>query len=344
MVQLASSDGMTQAIIQFLLSALAIVVAGTILTRCADTIADRMKLGRLLAGMIFLAMATSLPELVVDVSAIRIGEPDLAVGDLLGSSLMNLLILAVLDLLHRSRSGMLSRMSAAHALSGTMSITMTALAALTIFSGKQFASIQFAGVGIGGWVIVLAFLLALRLVFFDQKLAAEQTAPRLMAENEKKASLSRALIGYIGSAVAIVVAGPFLARSASIIADESGLGGTFVGSTFVALCTSLPELVTSLVALRMGAFDLAVGNIYGSNSFNMILLVPLDAVHPGPLFASVSTSHLVTAMATMIITSVAVSGQLYHAERRKRFIEPDATTIIALILLTFAFLYYLPTH
>ncbi|HQY87352.1 MAG TPA: hypothetical protein PK402_01755, partial [Tepidisphaeraceae bacterium] len=288
--------------------------------------------------------ATSLPELVVDVSAIRIGEPDLAVGDLLGSSLMNLLILAVLDLMHRSRSGMLSRMSAAHALSGTMSIALTALAALTIISGKQLADIQFAGIGVGGWMIVLAFLLVMRLVFFDQKMAAEQTPLKLMPENEKQMSLPRAATGYIGAAVAIVLAGPFLARSASIIADESGLGGTFVGSTFVALCTSLPELVTSLVALRMGAFDLAVGNIYGSNSFNMVLLAPLDAVHSGPLFASISTSHLVTAMATILITSVAIAGQLYHAERRKRFIEPDATTIIALIILTFVFLYFLPIH
>ena len=118
-----------------MLAATVVVFAGNALTRCADAIAELTKLGRLLVGSIFLAAATSLPELTVDISAVRMGLPDLAVGDLLGSSLFNLLILAVADLMNSSRGRMLSRESAAHALSAVMSIALTAMAAIAIFAG-----------------------------------------------------------------------------------------------------------------------------------------------------------------------------------------------------------------
>ncbi len=83
-------------------------------------------------------------------------------------------------------------------------------------------------------------------------------------------TLVRALPGYL------VAAGPCLARSATQITDLSGLGGSFVGSAFVVFSTSLPELVATLTAVRMGPPDLALGNIFGCNLFNMVLLVALD--------------------------------------------------------------------
>ena len=103
-------------LIQFLICAAVIIVAGTFLSKYADAIAELTGLGRLLIGSVLLAGATSLPELTVDISAVRLGAVDLAVGDLLGSSLMNLLILAVVDLSYYSRGRMLSKQAAAHAL------------------------------------------------------------------------------------------------------------------------------------------------------------------------------------------------------------------------------------
>ena len=337
---------MTSALALFLAAAAVIVVAGTVLTRCADVIAQHTGLGRMLSGMVFLAAATSLPELAVDFSAVRMGTPDLAVGDLLGSSLMNLLILGVLDLLHYSRGRMLSHTSAAHALSGTMSISLTALAALAIFSGRRLGGASVAGVGVGAWAVLVVFLLGLRLVFFDQKVAAVAAAvdgpsPASSAISSPPQALRGAVIGYVLSAAAILVAGPLLAFAAGRLAEITGLGTTFVGTSFVALCTSLPELVTSLAAVRMGAFDLAVGNVFGSNSFNMVLLVPLDLAHPGPLFAAISPTHVVTCIAAMLVTSVAITGQLYHVERRVRLLEPDAVLIVVLVLGALAMIYYL---
>lgn len=332
---------MIPALAQFVLAAAAIVFAGTFLTRAADTIAEQTCWGRLLVGGLFLAGATSLPELSVDVSAIRQGMPNLAVGDLMGSSLFNLLILAVLDLSHRSQRRMFSNTAAAHALSATMTSTLYVLAAMGILFGRQLGSWSLGGLGIGTAAILTAYLLGIRLVFYDQRAAVIAIEEKQETPLRNGKALRRAALTYLASAVAILIAAPFLSSVAGRIADLSGLGSTFFGTTAVALCTSLPEMVTSYAAVRMGAFDLALGNIFGSNSFNMLLLVPLDLVQPGPLLTIVSATHAFTALATVLITAVAVMGQLYHMERRRFLIEPDAALIVILVLGALTTVYWL---
>lgn len=321
---------MIGALVQFLVAAAVIIFAGTFLTRATDTIAEQTGWGRLLVGSLFLAGATSLPELSVDISAIRQGMPNLAVGDLVGSSLFNLLILAVLDLFHRSRRGMFSRASAAHALSATMTSTLYILVAIGILFGRQLGDVSVAGLGLGTLAVLVAYALGIRLVSYDQ-LAMPTAAPEKKKSRDRRA-LKRAVAVYLGAALAIVVAAPFLSSAAGQLADLTGLGKTFIGTTAVALCTSLPEAVTCYAAIRMGAFDLALGNIFGSNAFNMLMLVPLDLVQSGPLLTLVSPVHAFTCLATVLITSIAVMGQLYQIERRRFFIEPDAALIILLVL------------
>jgi cation:H+ antiporter len=332
--------------LQFVVCALVIVISGTALTRFADAIAELTGLGRLLVGMLFLAAATSLPELAVDISAVRLGHADLAIGDLYGSSLMNLLILGVLDLFHRSRGRMLSPASGAHALSGAMSISLTALAGLAVIIGPRTQNLSVLGVNFVAWAILAVFLMGLRVVYYDQKWTLQQipqASPPVDSEekSERRMKLWQATLGYVVSAAVILIVGPLLARAAARLAELSGLGNTFVGTTFVALCTSLPELATSIAALRLGAFDLVIGNIIGSNSFNMILLVPLDLAHPGSLVAAVSPTHVVTCLATIIVTSVVIAGQLYHAERRIRIVEPDAVLVVMLVSASLAMIYFL---
>ncbi len=320
------------AVLLFLTAAAVIVFAGTFLTRATDTIAEQTGWGRLLVGGLFLAGATSLPELSVDINAIRQGMPNLAVGDLMGSSLFNLLILAVLDLSHRSRRRMFSHAASAHALSATMTSTLYVLAAIGILFGRQLGSWSIGGLGIGTAGILTAYVLGIRLIFYDQRAALAATAEEQEKAPRNGKALQRAVLIYLAAAAAILIAAPFLSSAAGRIADLSGLGKTFFGTTAVALCTSLPEMVTTYAAVRMGAFDLALGNIFGSNSFNMLLLVPLDLVQPGPLLTVVSAAHGFTALAAVLITAVAVMGQLYRMEQRRFLIEPDAALIVILVL------------
>jgi cation:H+ antiporter len=265
----------------------------------------------------------------------------MAVGDLMGSSLFNLLILAVADLSFKSRGQMLSRAAAAHALSGTMSIALTALAALGIAVSSKVENATVGGVGIGSLVIAAGYVLGLRLAYYDQRVAARGSEAGQHALPIGNMTLRRAILQYVAAAAAIFAAAPFLAQAAGDLADATGLGKTFIGTTLVALSTSLPELVATLAAVRMGAFDLALGNIFGSNSFNMVLLLPLDLFHPGSLLAAASPTHAITGMCAIVVTSVAVMGQLYQVEKRTRFLEPDAVMMIGLILAALGLVYYL---
>ncbi len=312
----------------FLVLSAIVAGAGTVLARAADAIADATGLGRLLVGSVLLAAATSLPELAVDVAAVRAGHADLAAGDLLGSSLMNLLILAGIDLCQTNGRKMLSREAASHALSATLAIAVTGLAGCAILTAGKLPVFGVYGIGGWSWAILVAYLLGARMLFIDQRISARLATDQMLQERR---GIWRPAALFVVAAATLVTVGPRLAAVAAELADRSGLGGRFVGTTLVALTTSLPELVASLAAVRLGAVDLAIGNVFGSNAFNMILFVPLDAACPGSLFQAVSSAHAVTAFAVIVATAITILGQLYHAERRLPIIEPDALLVILVI-------------
>jgi cation:H+ antiporter len=343
---------MLELVASFLGLAAIVATAGTILARSADRIAAATGLGRLLVGSVLLAAATSLPELSVDVAAVRGGMTDLAAGDLLGSSLMNLLILAGVDLAQRSGHRMLSREAASHALSATLSIALTGLVGVAVLTAGRLPSVTVLGVGGWSWAILAAWLLGARMLFIDQRIsvrAAEEATGKAAADrkaappppSEPLPGLLLPTVLFAAAAVTLLLAGPRLAHVADELASASGLGRTFVGTAFVAVTTSLPELVASVAAVRMGAFDLAIGNTFGSNAFNMVLFVPLDAFHEGPLFTAISPAHAVTALAVIVATAIAVLGQLYHEERRIPVFEPDAVLVLLVVIGALAMLYRL---
>jgi cation:H+ antiporter len=342
-----------------------VILAGVFLTKYADTLGERTGLGRSLAGLVLLAAATSLPELAVGASAARmaasdpanIGAADLAVGGLMGSCLFNLGILAVLDIIFRSHGRMLSRTAAAHALSSTASVVLMGTALLFLLLGSTDAAwadwslgqlgLRYFDVGLGTLAIGATYLISLRLVYFDQQHVADVLVEESVVEKEADApaqSLWRAVVGYVLATAVIFMAAPYMAETADELATVTGLGQTFVGTTLVAIATSLPEVVTTWTALRIGAFDMAVGNIFGSNSFNMVILLIVDAFFDqGSLLSAVPGSqvHAVTAAAAIIVTAVATMGLLYRAEKRLWFVEPDALVIILMVLGAMGLIYLL---
>jgi cation:H+ antiporter len=334
---------MPAVILTFAFAVVVVVIAGTILTLCADSIAEHTGLGKLFVGSVFLAAATSLPELTTGLNAIWLDLPDLAVGDLLGSCLLNLLILAGVDLVYRSRLGVLSRVAAAHSLSGMVTIALSTVAAIGIVIEPKLVSPNILGLGPAAFAIMLGYLMGVRLIYIDQQVSLEQVSleegegqPRMGAA---RISLRVALLGYLAAVAAVFLVAPMLAENAGRIAEISGLGETFIGSTLLALTTSLPELVATIVAVRIGVPDLAVGNIFGSNALNIAVLVPLDLAFPGSLLQHVDVVHAFTCLAVTLVTVVIVVGQLYRVERRIMFIEPDAGIVILLIVVSLWLLY-----
>jgi cation:H+ antiporter len=237
---------------------------------------------------------------------------------------------------------MLSPSASAHALSGMMTVALCSVAVIAMLArpGLQVPP----GLGLGALAVLAAYLGGSRLVYFDQRMAARADTPgsdqAVLMPAHPGMGLARAVAGFAAAAAVILLAAPYLADAADQLAERSGLGRTFVGTTLVALCTSLPELVASVAALRMGAYDLAIGNVFGSNSFNIAMLGALDAIQPGPLLSVVAPVHALTGVAVILTTAVALSGQLYRVESRRRLVEPDALLVIALVLGAMGLVYY----
>lgn len=323
-------------VLHFALSALAIVVAGFFLTKFTNDIAIATGWGKMFLGSLLLAGATSLPEFTVNLKAIQLDLPDLVAGDLLGASLFNLLTLAVLDFSFPSlfRRTVFSPAFLHHSFSAVLTMVLTSIVGIAIISRVE---ISFLGVSIFSWALAITYFFGLRLIYIDEKV--ENT--EIEASNKiKNRSLYLSFLGYAIAALFILFAAPYLTESADKLATMSGLGHTFVGTTLVAFATTLPELVSTIVAFRIGAPDLALGNIFGSNAFNMLLFLPLDFMYSKELFSSISTIHVLTAFGVLIATGLAVMGQLYRRKKRLLFIDPSSEAVVATIVLVLFLLYH----
>lgn len=322
----------------FAISGLVIVVAGTALTRHADTIAERSGLGRIWIGTILLAAATSLPELATDIAAVRFGAPDLAAGDLFGSSMANMLILAVIDLLP-PRRGVLQGSAVDHALAASLAIALTALGAIFVLAGGQWSMF---GVGSESVVLLVVFVAGTRVVYRHKRPGGlvAATLPPGVGGSASRPTLRGAVAAFAIAAAVILAASPVFAYSAKEIAELTGIGHTFMGTWLVGLSTSLPELVSSIAAVRMGAFDLAVGNLFGSNAFNMAIFFAMDLAHQGgSIFGALAPDHALSALSGIVLMALGLGAIVFRSEKRWAGVEPDSVLMIATYLAAILLLY-----
>ncbi|HVM51772.1 MAG TPA: hypothetical protein VM262_01120 [Acidimicrobiales bacterium] len=312
----------------FVTAAGVLTVAGVHLVRASDEIAERARLSRLVVGMLLVAGATSLPELVTDVTAAVADSPDLAVGDLFGSSMANMAILAIVDLLNRQR--IWPSVEIGHARVATVALALTALATLSVLTPTGIAI---------GWVGVDTLAVASSYVAAVAWMRRSPTGRFGESEvlpvptgwtRRERGGLRPAIVRFAVASAVILVSAPVLAYSGRDIAVASGMGETFVGTALLALSTSMPELVASIAAVRIGAQDLAVGNLFGSNAFNMAVLVFVDAAYtPGPLLAAVDPSEAVAGVGAILLMALALAALVHGTETRVRRLEPDAILLLA---------------
>ena len=298
--------------LQFAFCVLLIGAAGSRLSRYGDVIAEKTGLSGTWIGVVMLATVTSLPELATGISAVSFADmPDLAVGDVLGSCVFNLFIIFILDFLHRKES-VYTRASQGHILSAGFGIMMLGFAGFSLLVSSQGHVVRIGHVGLYSPLILVLYVLAMRTVFryeHDQKKkSAEQ-----VAEVYRHLSFRRAVVGYSLAAAVVVGVGTWLPFVGQQIAHLMGWETTFVGTLFVAFATSVPEVVVTLAALRIGALDMAIGNVLGSNLFNVAILAVDDIFYlPGPLFDQVSSIHSVSAVSAIMMSGIAIVGLLYR--------------------------------
>ena len=296
--------------------AILIAVAGTTLSRYADVIADKTGLSGNWIGLILLATVTSLPELATGISSVTIADaPNIAIGDVLGSCVFNLVILVVLDFLHRGES-VYRRANQGHILSAGFGIVLIGFAGLNLLLGDKAAALAIGHIGASTPIIVILYVIAMRSVFIYERAQMREFAETI-ADRYPQLTLRRAVIRYTAAAVVIVAAGIWLPFIGAQLASVMGWHKTFVGTLFIAAATSLPELAVTVAALRIGALEMAIGNLLGSNLFNIVILALDDLFFlKGPLLARVSSLHAMSALSAVVMTGIVIVGLVYRPRTR----------------------------
>lgn len=328
---------MVAAIITFLVCALGIVFSGIRLSRYGDIIAEKSGMGRAWFGLIMMASVTSLPELISGISSVAIVHaPDLAVADIAGSCMFNILILSILDFFLTDRP-ISSRVQQSQVLGAGFGVIIITVALAALLSADSLPSLGW--IGIPSLIIVVVYLVAMRTIYsFEQKRAISAEPIETAHGN---VTLQKAITYYVLNAILVVIAALFLPQAADKIASATGLGQTFIGTLLMALSTSLPELVVSLAAIRIGAVEIAVGNIFGSNLFNFLILAVDDVFYTrGSLFKYASKSNLIVLIAALIMTGIAIIGLVYQQERKRWKLATDTLAIAIVYLLTLAILFF----
>ena len=328
--------------IEFTICSAFIIFCGTKLSKYGDIIAEKVGLGRAWIGLILMASVTSLPELVTGISSVAIVDtPNIALGDIMGSCVFNLSLIALMDILY-GPGPIFSKAEHGHILSAGFGIILIGFASISILSDQNIPAIGHIGLYIP--LIILIYGIGIRSIFlFEKRKIAEFVSEMAQAVQYKHISTKEAVAKYVLNALIIIAAATWLPFIGDRLAEETGLGKSFVGTVFIAFSTSLPELVVSISALKIGATDMAVANLFGSNMFNMFVLAIDDIFYTrGPLLADGSVNHVLTECMAGIMTGISVVGLTYHLER-KMFLRLgwDATALLLAYIINIYLLYLL---
>ena len=318
--------------VTFVVAAALIVVAAMQLAKYGDVIAARTKLGGMFIGVLLLAGATSLPELLTSINSINMGSPELSAGNFFGSSAFNMFILAILDVLGRDQR-VLRTSQGRHLVSGGFAVFISTLVLFFLVANPILTHMKFTigWVGIDSIIIMLFYVLA---IYMIQQ--SEQDAVSTEMTEEELAEIPSLKVGLIGFALAAVVLGlvcPFMVRAAEQISEITGLGTSFVGSSLVALVTSLPEMVTSISAISIGAADMALGNLFGSNMFNMFGIGVADIFYSkGRFLSTVDNSFIVVGMMGAMMTAFGLLGNIVKFKRIGKVMDIDSAILTILYI------------
>ena len=315
---------------QFALAAGIIIVAGYKLSHYGDQIAKRTGLSQTFIGIVLFSTITSLPELTVCITSSSIVEaPDLAVGNIFGSNLFNLLLIAVLDIV-QGKGAILDLLSLSHVLAASLGILLAGLAILSIGLGLSF---NLGFLGLESIILILIYALGIRILYRHETLGSLKGASE--AQESEKKTMGRAVYLFFAlAAIAIVGAGMWLSITADAIAQTTGWGRSFIGSFMLAIVTSLPELAVGIPLVRMGAFDMAIGNLLGSNIFNIAIIPVADIFFTqGAILANVSQNHILTAVLGIVMTNIIIMDLIYRAKKVPWRIGWGSISIIILYFL-----------
>lgn len=323
----------------FAVSAAVVWIAGTKLAGYADRFATATGLGGAVVGLVLLGGITSLPEIATSTTAALTSGPTLAVNNLIGGVSFQLAVLAVVDGFV-GRQAVTSRIPRADVLAyGAMNIVLMCLAAVAAATGDL--ELFGTGIGLGSAALLLAYVGCILVArSLDQapswRPAGPAAGPAAEASGDGEAAKDRESLTRLGlllsaSAAAILVAGYFATRASESLAEQTGLGAGFFGAVFLAGATSLPEFSSAWAAVRLNRPQLAIGDLYGGNMFNMSLIFVVDMLDGGgPAMAELGAFSVVAAMLGALLAAVFIIGMVERRDRTVLRMGWDSAAVLIL--------------
>ncbi|MHB0774767.1 sodium:calcium antiporter [Halomonas sp. WWR20] len=334
MLNLQDMD-LSVSLILFTACAVVIGVVGTRLTRIVDELADRTGLGEAIAGAVLLGMATSLSGIVLSVTAALENQPELAMSNALGGIAVQTLFLTVADLFLRRVNLEHAAASIGNLMQGTLLLCMLSL----ILVGSFSPELTLWSVHPVTPLLLLGYIYGLRVVDRGQSEAMWKPARTRETREDvpDEASMQRSLVSlwlaFGGMALMLGITGWLLQRSATVIGEETGLSQAAIGVLLTSIVTSLPELVTSVAAVRRGALTLAVGGIIGGNAFDTLFAAASDiAYREGSIYHAVSEDVLMWVALSLLMTGVLLMGLVRREKHGLGHIGFESVTLIGLYL------------
>jgi cation:H+ antiporter len=326
--------------IGFIICAVIIFFAGKKLSYYGDLLADLTGMGKVVIGLILMSVVTSLPELMVGISSVVfLQSADLALGDILGSCAFNLGILSLMDVFTPRDSPLFSKVSRSQILAAAFGVLLIALVGIGLFLDVDIVITPFIGLTSISFVIV--YLVGIKTIFNFQR----QKLGDVAVESHSipaGITLKKVIGWYALFALIIIGAALALPHFAEDIAEATGLGKSFVGTFFLAASTSLPEIAVSYAAIRLGSTDMAVGNLLGSNLFNVVILFLDDLFYTnGHLLKDASEINLLSVFFVILMSGVAVIGIIFPGKQKKIFMSWDTLAIFSLYVINMLLLFLL---
>jgi cation:H+ antiporter len=335
----------------FAVAAVIVWIAGSRISGYADRIADHTGFDKAFFGLVFLALATETPEIGTTVTAAWGGNANLALGNLFGGVVMQTAILVVVDV--TVVQGPLTFFIPRPTLL-LQGILLALLLGLTLAAVTAGEIITLWGVGL--WTILLfgAYLLSLYLSHRYQgrerwrpdtpveEILQETDAREAQAERYAGWSLRRLILFFLLGTAVILVAGMVLAKVGEALAEQTGLGSTFVGATLLAISTSLPELSTAIAAVRLGNYSMAVSNIFGSNGIMVALLLLADLFYrEGPILSASEPATTFTVAMGIVVTCAYLVGLVERRDQAILRMGIDSLAVLIFYIGTLSVLYWI---
>lgn len=315
----------------FLACAVVIGVVGTRLTRVVDELADRTGLGEAIAGAVMLGMVTSLSGITVSVSAALGDRPELAMSNALGGIAVQTLFLTIADMAHRRANLEHAAASIGNMMQGTLLLCLLAL----LLIGRFSPDITFWSVHPITPILFFGYVFGLRLVSKVQTdpmwspASTRETKVDEPEEGNMQRSLTGMVVAFVAMGAIIGVAGWLVEASATVIADETGISQAAAGVLLTSIATSLPELVTTVSAVRRGALTLAVAGIIGGNAFDVLFAGAADiAYREGSIYHAIPDEVSLWIALSLLMIGVLLAGLIRREEQGPGRIGFESVTMI----------------